>query len=103
MELVADYLGAGHAYMGESFTFTKEYEWWLNKRKNPLKMDERQLAMLDTIFRSLEEMEDPRWATMWNNITPEEYLASPNGRMMIENVYEMHKGGVSYDELETTL
>ena len=97
MELVADYLGAGHAYYGDDFTFTKEYEWWQNKRKNPLKMDERQLVMLDTIFRSLAEMEDPRWANVCDNMTPEEYLASPNGRMMIENIYELHKDGIKYD------
>lgn len=97
MELVADYLGAGRAYMGENFTFTKEYEWWQNKRKNPLKMDERQLVMLDTIFRSLAEMETPAWRIAWSNMTPEEYLASPAGRMMISNIYEKHKNGVNYD------
>ena len=97
MELVADYLGAGRAYMGENFTFTKEYEWWQNKRKNPLKMDERQLVMLDTIFRSLAEMESPAWRIAWSNMTPEEYLASPAGRMMINNIYEMHKDGVKHD------
>ena len=36
-------------------------------------------------------------------MTPEEYLASPSGRMMIENVYEMHKDGVNHGELETSL
>jgi hypothetical protein len=97
MELVADYLGAGRAYMGENFTFTKEYEWWQNKRKNPLKMDERQLVMLDTIFRSLAEMETPAWQIAWSNMTPEEYLASPAGRMMISNIYDRHKNGVNYD------
>ena len=37
-ELIADYLGAGHAYFGKDFTYQKEYDWWLNKRKHPLLM-----------------------------------------------------------------
>lgn len=92
LELVADYLGAGRAYYGEDFTFTKEYEWWQNKRKKPLKMDPRQLKMLDTIFSSLADMEHPVWRNGWGEgaITPEEYLASPSGRNMISNIYDTY-------------
>ena len=60
-------------------------------------MDKRQLVMLDTIFRSLAEMEERHWIAPLNNITPEEYLVSPSGRMMIENVYDMYKNGVQHD------
>lgn len=28
LELVADYLGAGRAYLGKRFTYTGEYQWW---------------------------------------------------------------------------
>lgn len=39
MELLADYLGAGRAYMGKEFSYQKEFEWWQNKVANPnLKM-----------------------------------------------------------------
>lgn len=38
LELVADYLGAGRAYMGKDFTYKKEYEWWLKKKEKPLLM-----------------------------------------------------------------
>lgn len=38
MELIADYLGAGHAYMGKNFTYESEYKWWKQKTKNPLLM-----------------------------------------------------------------
>lgn len=38
MELIADYLGAGHAYMGKNFTYKDEYEWWKKKQENPLMM-----------------------------------------------------------------
>lgn len=97
LELVADYLGAGHAYYGSKFTFTKEYEWWKNKRKNPLKMDERQLIMLDIIFRTLAEKENRQGIFSQTILTPEEYLESPSGRMMIEEVYEKYKDEVKYD------
>lgn len=92
LELVADYLGAGHAYCGKDFTFTKEYEWWQNKRKKPLKMDPRQLKMLDTIFSSLADMEHPTWRNGWGErvMTPEEYLASPSGKNMISNIYDTY-------------
>ena len=39
VEMIADYLGAGRAYQGESFTLTGEYDWWKNKLKEfPPKM-----------------------------------------------------------------
>ena len=39
LEMIADYLGAGRAYQGKSFTLTGEYDWWKNKLKEfPPKM-----------------------------------------------------------------
>lgn len=38
IEMLADYLGAGKAYMGNKFSYENEYSWWLNKIKNPLAM-----------------------------------------------------------------
>lgn len=58
MELVADYLGAGRAYYGDAFTYRKEYDWWLKKIQNPLKMDFRQITMLTKIFETLAEKEE---------------------------------------------
>lgn len=31
IEMIADYLGAGRAYQGKSFTLKGEYDWWKNK------------------------------------------------------------------------
>ncbi len=31
-EMLCDYLGAGRAYMGDGFSYEKEYEWWKKKR-----------------------------------------------------------------------
>ena len=32
IEMFCDFLGAGHAYMGKSYTLEKEYAWWQKKR-----------------------------------------------------------------------
>lgn len=44
LEMVADYLGAGRAYQGKSFTLQKEYEWW----QNQLKIGEKSKMHQDT-------------------------------------------------------
>ena len=37
LEMLADYLGAGHAYQGKNFTLIGELKWWKNKLEtNPL-------------------------------------------------------------------
>ena len=38
VEMLCDYLGAARAYMGKSFTYEKEKEWWANKKSKPLAM-----------------------------------------------------------------
>lgn len=38
VELICDYLGAGKAYMGDTFSYEAEYNWWLNKKNKPLLM-----------------------------------------------------------------
>ncbi len=34
LEMVCDYLGAGNAYTGDSFTLEGELKWWYGKNKN---------------------------------------------------------------------
>ena len=38
LEMLCDYLGAGHAYSGNSFTIADELEWWKAKSSKPLAM-----------------------------------------------------------------
>lgn len=38
-EMLCDYLGAGHAYMGDKFSYEAELKWWQNKTKNPIAMN----------------------------------------------------------------
>lgn len=37
-EMICDYMGAGRAYYGKTFSFDKEYDWWLEKKKHNLLM-----------------------------------------------------------------
>ena len=50
LELICDYLGAGHAYMGKNFSYVKEYEWWLNKKKLPLAMHNQTKTFIDLVL-----------------------------------------------------
>ena len=50
LELIADYLGAGRAYMGKSFSYKKEYEWWENKKQKPLLMHKNTKKFIDEVL-----------------------------------------------------
>ena len=52
-ELIADYLGAGRAYMGKNFSYEAEYEWWKNKMSKPLAMDPRTKYFINLILSEL--------------------------------------------------
>ena len=53
VEMLCDYLGAGHAYYGKSFTYRKEYEWWLNKKKKPLAMHSAIIKFIDKVLSDM--------------------------------------------------
>lgn len=75
IEMVCDFLGAGHAYSEKEFTYKKELEWWKRAREGDCKaMSERNKIMLDIIFRDLEYAErNPLNISM---DTPEQIIAS---------------------------
>ena len=52
-EMLADYLGAGRAYMGKDFTYLKELKWWKQKNLKPLMMHPMTKAFLTTAFSEL--------------------------------------------------
>lgn len=64
-ELIADYLGAGHAYMGKKFTYVAEYEWWLQKKKKPLSMHPIIKDFIDTVLYNLKVSEEDGYDTEW--------------------------------------
>ena len=57
-EMLCDYLGAGQAYYGDSFTFEKEYNWWKAKKNKPITMHPNDIAFIDkylTLFYEYEK------------------------------------------------
>ena len=57
LELICDYLGAGRAYLGTDFTYQKEYEWWLNKIKQPVLMHPQTKAFITNVLELLADAE----------------------------------------------
>ena len=57
IELICDYLGAGRAYMGNKFTYTAEFEWWLTKKANGLAMHPMMIEFVDAVLGTLASME----------------------------------------------
>ena len=51
-EMICDYMGAGKSYYGNEFTFQKEYEWWKNKKMNPIAMHKNDLIFVDNFFET---------------------------------------------------
>ena len=59
VEMVCDFLAAGRAYMGDTFSYSREYAWWIDDRNKGNKaMNEANKRMLDIIFSDLEYAEN---------------------------------------------
>lgn len=63
-EMLCDFLGAGHAYMGRSFSIQKECEWWERKR-NEVVMHKAIRFFLDWCFAGLLECGE-EWFTRFH-------------------------------------
>lgn len=57
-EMICDYLGAGHAYMGENFSYEKEEEWWQNKISNPIAMHPVNKRFITLVLSNLKTKGD---------------------------------------------
>lgn len=53
LEMLCDYLGAGHAYMGKNFSYEAEYDWWLKKKENPLAMHTINKCFITSVLKEL--------------------------------------------------
>lgn len=53
LELVCDYIAAGKAYTGESFTYQKEYEWWLDKLHKPVAMHKQTKLFITYMLKGM--------------------------------------------------
>ena len=54
LELVCDYLAAGKAYMKKDFSYDAEYNWWLNKKSNPIAMHPQTMLFVDMMLLELK-------------------------------------------------
>ena len=57
-EMLCDFLGAGKAYYGKDFNYQKEYEWWLNRKSNPMAMHPNDSEFITKYFKLLCELDD---------------------------------------------
>lgn len=55
LEMVCDYLGAGRAYMGKSFTLDKEWQWWLGKYSKPIAMHPQTKKFVNGMLWKIKE------------------------------------------------
>ena len=79
LEMVCDYLGAGHAYSGKDFTLQGELKWWENKKKNPIAMHENTFNFVDEMMKilakenSLDVLRKERALKIYNNVRSKTY------------------------------
>lgn len=85
-EMICDYLAAGRVYMGKSFTFAAENEWWKKKRAKGLAMPEKQMKMIDFIFKQLAEREESQ-----GTLATDEYFCTFGGRALLTTTYDYYK------------
>lgn len=85
-EMICDYLAAGRAYMGKSFTFTAENEWWKKKRAKGLAMPEKQMKMIDFIFKQLAEREESQ-----GTLATDDFFCTFGGRALLTTTYDYYK------------
>ena len=57
IEMLCDYLGAGRAYSGDLFTYSGEWDWWVNKSKNPLAMHPAVKMFITVELKGLAKLE----------------------------------------------
>lgn len=53
IELICDYLAAGHAYMGDKFTLEAEYKWWKGKSAKPLAMHHNTKQFIESMISTM--------------------------------------------------
>ena len=67
-EMICDYLGAGHAYMGKNFSFENEYDWWRKKGKSNLVMHHHTKTFVDRTLYRLKMFNDPKFVLNRKNL-----------------------------------
>ena len=58
LEMVCDYIAAGQAYMKKDFSYSGEYDWWLNKTARGIAMHPKTLQFVDLMLRVMKRDEN---------------------------------------------
>jgi hypothetical protein len=73
VELICDWLGAARAYLGDYFSYTKEYLWWCNKIK-VAKIHPHTANFISAVFETLAKLEQDEIPVL-KGVTPEQYFS----------------------------
>ena len=68
VEMICDYMGAARAYMGDDFSYLKEYEWW-KKKKEYCNMHALTRRYIDIIISNMACDEDQNPYSIFNKNT----------------------------------
>lgn len=79
LEMVCDYLGAGRAYRGKTFSYKQEYEWWKNKVKFAHAMNGETKRMVQMIMYSIAK---------YDNLS---IISKKKNRDMLKRIYLKYK------------
>lgn len=60
VEMVCDFLGAGHAYSGDKFTVENELKWWRNNEVNKKAMHPNTKRLVDVMMYLFTKVKDTR-------------------------------------------
>ena len=71
VEMICDYLGAARAYWGKEFTYTKELDWWVEKKK-VAKIHKHTKAFVSQVLLLLTYYENSKESK--NNVLSKNYL-----------------------------
>ena len=95
VEMVCDFLGAGHAYSENKFSYTAEHAWWLRERDKDCKaMHPKNKQMLDIIFSDLEKAENPELIGDDGTFFMQDWIPTPKQLIKsgyIQQVWEANK------------
>ena len=79
LEMVCDYIAAGQAYMKKDFSYSGEYDWWLNKKAHGIAMHPKTLQFVDLMLRVMKRDENngvlapTRAKVLWETVEENRY------------------------------
>lgn len=93
VELICDYLGAARAYLGNEFTYTGEYNWWLEKIKTA-KIHPYTANFVSVVFETLARLENNEIPIL-KDVTPDQYFC----KRFLNVLYHNYSRKEAYTEM----